>query len=51
MQLWLEDRYEKYENFTKEANEKGELIHKRTLKAYNSIKNNMKYLYVYEDLQ
>ena len=47
--MLLEDWYRRNKTFLEERNESWKLVHWRTKSAYNSLKNNLKYLYTYED--
>lgn len=49
LKLLIDDWYERYVVFLKEKNANNQLIHKRTLQAYYSIRNNLKHLYPYRD--
>lgn len=49
LKLLITDWYERHVKFLKEKNDNGQLIHKRTLQAYYSIRSNLKYLYTYRD--
>lgn len=51
IQKYLNARYERNLTFLKERNEYGKLVHTRTISAYKSIKNNLNYLYTYQDYQ
>ena len=48
LKLLVDDWYNRNIKFLKERNDKNQLIHKRTLQAYYSIRNNLKYLYTYK---
>lgn len=51
--FWLQEWYEKYNDFLKEKtyyeNWKWQYTHRRTRSAYNSLKNNLKYLFIRYD--
>jgi hypothetical protein len=47
----LEDWYRRNRDFLNERNDVKKLIHNRTLKAYRSLKYNLKYLYVFKDYE
>lgn len=50
----LDSRYIRNKDRLSEKNQNKKSVHERTLKAYRSLKNNLKFLYVYEthpDLQ
>jgi hypothetical protein len=47
----LEDWHKRHQTFLYERNESNKLIHTRTLKAYRSIKTNLKYLYTFKDYE
>lgn len=49
LKLLIDDRYNRHINFLKEKNDNNQLIHKRTLQAYYSIRNNLRYLYTYRN--
>lgn len=48
IKLWLSSRYERYKAFLEERNEINKIIHTRTKSAYKSLRNNLEYLYTYE---
>jgi hypothetical protein len=49
LQEWLEDRNRRYKYFLCEKNNNGKYVHARTRKAYRSLKNNLLYLYAFND--
>lgn len=51
LQERLEDRHKRYYNFLQEKNDSWTRVHTRTRKAYNSLKNNLQYLYTFADYE
>ena len=49
LKLLLDDWYNRNIKFLKERNENNQLVHRRTLQWYYSIRSNLKYLYTYKD--
>jgi hypothetical protein len=49
IQAMLDDRFRRYADFLRERNDEGKLVHTRTKSAYNSLKNNLQYLYTFKD--
>lgn len=51
IQQWLDDRHNRYKNFLLEKNDSGNYVHTRTRKAHRSLKNNLQYLYTFNDYE